>query len=217
MATRRFDVAGNFIEPSIGDDATTSGDLRAPYEIARLPTMEMMLSVPPEFIVRHVHLGAEAELLLHIGDLGAKLDNVLEVTLEQASDYARCHSILKASVQSSMSNGLYVSESVTRHHAALGIDATNLTLLDSHVHAVLDQLAAEQNKLRRFLATNRMFVHELEASGESAALLKSKAQIVQVEELLAMRVQSILTSHMPLSVWNPLEMWPDFVYSRYYP
>ncbi|RHY67193.1 hypothetical protein DYB30_003814 [Aphanomyces astaci] len=139
--------------------------------------MEMMLSVPPEFIVGHVHLCAEAELLLHIGDLGAKLDNVLEVTLEQASDYARCHSILKASVQSSMSNGLYVSESVTRHHAALGIDATNLTLLDSHVHAVLDQLAAEQNKLRRFLATNRMFVHELEASGESAALLKSKAQI----------------------------------------
>ncbi|RHY28642.1 hypothetical protein DYB32_005812 [Aphanomyces invadans] len=174
----------------------------------------MLLSIPIDFIVRQIHLRAEAELLLRIGDLGAELDNLLESTLEQASDYARCHSILKAVVQSCVSNSLYVTESVTRHSAVKGIETTNLTLLHGRINAALEQLAADQVALQRYVDMNRMFVLELEALGEASALVKAKSRILQVETILIERIESILTTNMPLSMWNPTEMWPDSVYFR---
>ncbi|KAG9410210.1 hypothetical protein AC1031_018243 [Aphanomyces cochlioides] len=213
----RFDAHGKYIEEEseegmLGRHKVQLSPLlnRPVDDVVKLPTLEVLLSVPSEFVIRYIRHPAEAQTLLQVGYLGAELDVLLEHTMEQAGDYHRCHTILKGTVECSLSNSLYVAESVTRHTAMAGIEA-NLALLDARVKGVLKQLDVLQSALKGYLAMHLTFVQEL-ALGGASALAKSRSQVIQVEQLVVDRVASILTGDM--TKWNPCECWPEFVSSR---
>ncbi|KAF0687323.1 Aste57867_20933 [Aphanomyces stellatus] len=208
-----FDEDGNFIE---AEGANVEGSslrttLQSPYEPRKLPTIETMLSVPVEFLLRNVHVPSEACVMLQLGDLGADLDLLFEHIREQTSDYFRCHDILKETVRQSLTNSLYITESVTRNTAKAGIKA-NLVLLNDRVHDVLRQMESHLHTLRLFAEMNAILAQECDHT-DASAMGAMKRQILEVENLLIKRVHSIVAADIQLDDWCPVDIWPDFVYN----
>ncbi|OQR99663.1 hypothetical protein THRCLA_21802 [Thraustotheca clavata] len=192
----RFDVNGNFI----GTCA------QVPREIVSL---ESLLSVSTEFLVRYLRHAKEADLLVQIGHESAKLDILLGYTIEQFVDYGRCYALAEES--KTLLNKPSRRPEVVLRQTVKEKAQRNLKLLDSRVRFTLEALEAMCLKLEEFAALNYTFAQELDISG-NLSLAEVKFRIAEVEKVVLNRLKVLISGKIPLDQFSGKShaYWPEY-------
>ncbi|OQR81331.1 hypothetical protein ACHHYP_16496 [Achlya hypogyna] len=176
--------------------------------------MEVLLGVPYDFILRHLHERTEAQLLLDLGSVGAELDVYLAHVVEQVADWKQCL-VLLDDAKKHVQNPLRVPDIAMRATALEKVEA-NLELLKERMAGVRAKVERLYMQLQVMATMNKTIAQQFESLGhhvlaeERARVFVPAGDFAHIEEILLSRLDAYLADTLPLLSFCGDGVWPAY-------